>query len=238
MHKLIIANWKSHQNVNEIKEWLAGFKRQMSEGIFVDENKDEQVAVVIAPSFVNLALVEDFLNQEKQFSGFVSLATQDLSPFAEGSYTGEVGTENLTGHGVKYAIIGHSERRKMFEEDHTQVAKKVAAAVEAGIIPVLCLDEAYIEDQAKEIDQSLYEKCVIAYEPLSAIGSGNNAQVEDVERVVAKIRQVYGDVMVIYGGSVDKSNIQQYITVTDGALVGTASKQADDFVGILKAVAN
>ncbi len=159
---------------------------------------------------------------------------QDLSKFAAGSYTGAVSTANLADLHVKYAILGHSERRNYFHETHADVAGKVAQALDVGITPVVCVDREYVQAQAAAIAPEQLNKCVIAYEPLSAIGTGNNAPVDVVKQTVDQIRQVFGDVSVLYGGSVTAENISEYLLVTDGALVGGASLEIGIFIELLQ----
>lgn len=216
--KLIIANWKSNKLQADVEAWLGEFK--------ADTN---QVDVVIAPPFTYLAQVG------LQLPAGTKLGAQTVSSFPMGSYTGAVNAHQLKGLGVKYVIVGHSERRRYFHEDHQDVAKQVQEVVAQNMTPVLCLDKEYIEDQAHALDPGLYKACIVAYEPLAAIGSGHNEPVGEVKKVVEKIREVYGAVPVIYGGSVTEDNIGEYMLVCDGALVGGASLEAKQFDSLVAA---
>lgn len=220
MQKLFVANWKSNKNQEEVKLWLAAFKPYI--GL---EQK-----VVIAPPSPFLAMVAEKIKTNQD----ISLAVQNLSSYPAGSYTGEVCARNLEGLGVKYAILGHSERRRYLGETHQDVANKVVQTLENGMIPIVCLDQDYIEGQAQLIDPELLSKCVVAYEPLAAIGTGESAPVKEVVGVVAEIKSVFGQVAVLYGGSVNPDNIAPYLAVTDGVLVGGASLDAAVFAELLQ----
>jgi len=213
--KLIIANWKSHKLEVEVSKWMTEFKQQ-----FQSSELLEFVQLVVAPAL-------PYLHQVKlELPDGVALGAQAVSPFPMGSYTGAVNAQQLKDLGVQYVIVGHSERRRYFHENHQDVAKQVQEVLAQQIKPVLCVDKDYIDEQAAALDSSTLKDCVIAYEPLAAIGTGNNEPVGEVKQVVEQIRDVYGQVPVIYGGSVDQSNIGEYMLVSDGALVGGASLDA------------
>ncbi len=221
--KYIIANWKSNKSRGEVENWMESFanvKVQMS-----------NVKTIICPPMSFLFTISDKLSDER-YQG-VELGVQDISPYPAGKYTGAVSARNLDGFGVKYAIVGHSERRKFFHETHQEIAAKVAQCVENGIMPIVCIDDDYLLDQAKAIETKYLEKCMVAYEEPSAIGTGQNEPLDHVIDVVSRIKKVFGDVRVLYGGSADASNAGQYLEATDGLLVGTASLEVDDFVDIL-----
>lgn len=220
MSKLFVANWKSNKNLEEVSQWFKDFKVEL----------DEDQEVVIAPPYPFLSLVADKI---KDLPG-VSLAVQNLSSYPAGSYTGEVCVRNLKGLGVKYAILGHSERRRYLGESHQDVANKVSQALNNSITPIVCVDQDYVEDQSLAIQAKLLEKCVVAYEPLSAIGTGENASVKEVASVVTEIKSVFGETPVLYGGSVNSENIEPYLKVADGVLVGGASLDAKMFAKLIE----
>jgi triosephosphate isomerase len=211
--KYIFANWKSNKNIHSAKKWLNDLN--------VVTAKHE---VILLPPFPILGAI-----YEQALEKSLKLGVQDLSPLSAGSYTGAVSAVNLEGLNVEYAVVGHSERRHYFEESDIDVANKVDQAIEAGITPVVCVDEDYIESQSYAIDNKYYDKCIIAYEPLSAIGTGEEMKPEKVSAVVKRIRKVFGNVRVIYGGSVDGSNVKDYLEVCDGVLVGGASLKVSEF---------
>lgn len=220
MSKLFVANWKSNKTLEEVRQWMDDFK--------VELNDDQEI--VIAPPYPFLSLVADKI---KDLPG-VSLAVQNLSSFPAGSYTGEVCVRNLEGLGVKYAIVGHSERRRYLKESHQDVANKVSQALNNGITPIVCVDQDYMEDQAQLIESDLLSQCVVAYEPLVAIGTGENAPVKEVAKVVKEIKEVFGEVPVLYGGSVSPDNVILYLEITDGVLVGGASLDVGVFAELIK----
>jgi triosephosphate isomerase len=227
MSKLIIANWKSHKNLAEAGEWLTEFADSGVTG------SADTLTVAIAPSFPLVSNVATFL-QSLSLSK-IKVAVQDISPFPPGAYTGAVAAPTLQGLGITYAILGHSERRKYFHETHQEVANKVDQALQAGIIPVVCVDDEYVTQQASAIRPDVLSECVVAYEDLESIGTGKNKDPDMVARVTAMIKEAFGPVKVLYGGSVSVSNIATYLEITDGVLVGTHSLVAQDFISLLRA---
>jgi triosephosphate isomerase (TIM) len=227
MSKLIVANWKSHKSREAVEKWMDEFEKSSAK-------ISSEIEVVLAPAMPSLMFVSNCLLDRKDHPQ-TRLAVQDLSPFPPGAYTGAVSTENLEGFKVHYALLGHSERRRYFAETSQDVANKVDQAIQAGIKPIVCVDKDYIRSQAAAIGDELLSKVVVAYEPLEAIGSGLEEPIETVTKIVGEIRKVFGQVPVIYGGSVSAANIAAYLEVTDGALVATHSLDADDFKRVLTA---
>lgn len=232
MTKLIIANWKSNHNLQTAKEWAASVEGYL-------DSFRVNARVILAPPYSLLAGLRRIADRT-----LIELAVQNLSHQAAGSYTGEVCSQNLEGLGVKLAIVGHSERRRLFSETDDQVAQKALLAINAGIKPILCLDESYLESQIQKVKDQFLEnqinfeeqEMIFAYEPVSAIGSGQNESAEKVSQVVRLIRKVYGaKCSVVYGGSVNAENISDYLAVADGVLVGGASLHADSFIQLLSA---
>jgi len=227
MTKLIVANWKSNHNKHSAIEWLNKVNSFLQE-------KENNLSLVLAPPFPILSAVGDIVE-----ANGIKLAVQDLSQFSAGSYTGAVCADNLQDLGINYAILGHSERRRYFQETDEVVAQKVQQALEANINPVLCLDEPYLESQLKVLQETIQEKeklqnsLVIAYEPLQAIGTGQSEDPEHVGQIVAQVKATY-QVPVLYGGSVNSENVSQFLAVSDGVLVGSASLEADSFIFLLQ----
>ncbi len=212
MSKLLIANWKSHKTHAGLLSWWDEFMRDF-------QLKEGNLLAIAAP-FTLLGELKKIIEPIEN----IKLAAQTVSPFPMGSYTGEINAQQLSELGVKYVIVGHSERRRYFHETDELVADQVREVLAAGMTPVLCVDEGYIESQAQALDDDALAHCVIAYEPLAAIGSGVAADVGSVAAVVKTIRSVYGSqVPVLYGGSVTPENVGEYVLVCDGALVGGAS---------------
>ncbi len=233
MTPLLIANWKSHKNEAQALAWLEIFAAFWSK-------YQGQSQVVIAPPASLLGSLDWFFREKiaSTLPGQLSLGVQDLSPFPSGAYTGALSIENIANFQVKYAIVGHSERRRYFHETHAEVANKVDQALAAGITPVVCVDVDYVESQAAAIARDQLEKCVVAYEPLEAIGSGVNQPIIEVKPVVSAIKAAFGKVPILYGGSVSSQNVAEYTDVVDGFLVGSKSLDAQEWIEIIKKAGN
>ena len=219
MDKLIFANWKSQKLVSQIEPWV--------------------VAVGAPPAGVSVIVMAPFSllgSVGSQLPVGIGLGAQDVSPFPLGAYTGEIAAAQLADMKVTHCLAGHSERRKYFAETSEQVAKKCEQLLQVGITPVVCVDEPYLEEQLGLLSAEVLKACVIAYEPLSAIGTGDNAPLDVVRTMVEKIKQL-ADVPVIYGGSVTSDSIGEYLLVCDGALVGSASLDGSAFAKLLAVAA-
>jgi triosephosphate isomerase (TIM) len=223
MSKLIIGNWKSHKTQAEAQQWVETLSSQPI---------TEKVQVVIAPPFPFLPV----LHWQLQNTAHVSLGTQTISPFPAGSYTGAVSGRNLLELGVTHAIVGHSDRRRYFGETSQDVAKQVDQCLQNNIVPVVCVDLDYVAEQASAIANDQLTKCVVAYEPLEAIGTGNNVSVEEVEKAKQRIQTAFGKVEVLYGGSVNSGNVSQYLPIVDGFIVGKASLDVTEFAELVRLV--
>ena len=242
--KLIIANWKMNLTINEASLFVHKLDAMI-------ENHPN-VEVVLSPTMLALQPVHLQI-QHHHFN----LAAQNFYWRDSGAYTGEVAATQLRGL-VKYALVGHSERRHVFHERNTEIRNKVQAAFRNGIIPVLCVGETAGERTNGETNDVIFDqltgglsnitsdeadKLVLAYEPVWAIGTGNSATATDVERVVKAIRShikhLFGadaaeKVRVLYGGSVNVDNATAYLSVkgVDGLLVGGASLDVHAFASI------
>lgn len=220
--KYLVANWKSNKSRDDVEEWMERFEAQVA------QPEQHQAQIILCPPMPSLMYVSNRLLDRKVFSN-AYLGVQDVSPYPAGSYTGAVSTYNLDGFNVQYALVGHSERRRYFHETSLDVAKKVRECVDKNITPIVCIDEPYLLEQAETLEKKLLEKCLVAYEPLAAIGSGDNAPVEKVIEMVERVHLLFGEVPVLYGGSVDSGNAQDYLAITDGVLVGGASLDVAEF---------
>lgn len=221
----LVANWKSHKTLAEAEHFV-------TEGSTPTEN----VTQIICPPVPYLASISQLIKSQ-QLS--VSLGVQDVSPYPFGAYTGAVAVD-MVKEWVTYAIIGHSERRRYFHESDQEVANKVSRALEAGITPILCVDEPYLESQIGTLDEGLRGTCLFAYEPVSAIGSGHPDTPEHAEAVAQRVQaQVRAEVVVLYGGSVTAENIKSFTDQPHiaGALVGGASLDPQSWHALIKAVA-
>lgn len=222
MTKLIIANWKANHHWQSAKHWLqelADFRPQLA---------TNQSEIVLAPPAPLLAAVAERL-AEQQLQ--LTLAAQDISQFGgqNEAYTGEIQPANLSGLGVKYVILGHSERRRFLGETYLEVAAKVQSALSAGMTPIVAVDEPDFIPQLSLIPTAVWPKMILAYEPVAAIGTGLNLAVAELSSVLAKIKKIAPQTQVIYGGSVNSQNVADYLSLTAGVLVGGASLAAADF---------
>jgi triosephosphate isomerase len=241
----IAANWKMHKTVAEAAEFVDALLPRIAA---------TQSDVVICPPFTALTAVV-----ERRYGTAVKVAAQNMHEEASGAYTGEVSAAMLVELDVEAVVLGHSERRQLFGETDEALARKVPAALAAGLEPILCVGEseeardagqteAVLEQQLQTdlagVDGSAIAGIVIAYEPIWAIGTGRTATPEQAQEACAFIRDTLrirggaGDsVRILYGGSVKPENAAELMAQADidGALVGGASLDPADFAAIVKA---
>ena len=243
---LIVANWKMNKSLNDAQQYgqellplLAGYTG---------------VEVVVCPPFTSLTLMSQIFRGSE-----IKLGAQNLFWEMKGAYTGEISPAMLVDAGCTYVILGHSERRQIMGENDTIINRKVRAALDAELIPILCVGETLQErenNRAREVVKEQLTRdlknitfapqgLVIAYEPVWAIGTGVNASSDDAQEMIgfirsylAKIydRELANSVRILYGGSVNEVNIAEFMgeVDVDGALVGGASLQANSFAGIVR----
>lgn len=227
--KLLIANWKSNKSLADTQQWIGSL---LKANIQVElQALSPQLELVIAPSNIFIASLQ---NQVATSALKVGLAAQDCSPFPLGAYTGAEAAAALVDLGASYCIIGHSERRRYFGETNNQVKEKVQAALDAGLQPVVCIDTDTLTEQFDVLGASMAQQCIIAYEPLAAIGTGFHPEANEVAAIHNQIRTLYQPRKVLYGGSVDADSALGYSTFSDGFLVGTASLQFEDFMALIR----
>lgn len=224
----IIANWKSNKTIAEALEWVAKVGPQLPKR---DPSTGSGLKVVVCPTFSVLPEVKKAIT----VGNFPMLAgAQDLSPFGMGAYTGEEPAAILKQF-VDLAILGHSERRKNFNETNEMIAKKVEQALANNITPLVC-----VQDEAMPVPEGCN---LIAYEPIWAISTGltNTPGVgradtpEDANQVAGVFKQKYGtELEVIYGGSVNSQNVKGFVSQDNisGVLIGNASLDAEEFTKI------
>ncbi len=213
--KYIIANWKANKDLGQAREWLETFSKNY--------RQNEDAIIIIAPSFPFLQEVVNFSKEIKN----IYTAAQDLSQFEEGSFTGEVTAKSLQGL-IDYVILGHSERRKNFNERNEIIAQKVELAHKYQIKTILCL--------GSKVDELIKGVEMVAYEPSEAIGTGNNESIENVLEFKKSLQ--LDNSKFLYGGSVNDQNIKDYLgsDQIDGLLVGGASLDAEQFSRIISVV--
>ncbi|RRQ20723.1 triose-phosphate isomerase [Thiohalobacter thiocyanaticus] len=244
---LVAGNWKMNGSLDSINTLLEGIKAGLG------EVKTAEVAV--CPPFVYIPQVVQMLSDTA-----VSVGSQDVSDEESGAFTGEVAGTMLRDVGCTYAIVGHSERRSIYGESDEFTARKFAAARRFGLTPILCVGELLEEREAgtteavvgRQLDAVIelegiaaLGEAVIAYEPVWAIGTGRTASPEQAQEVHAFIRNklagldagVADKVRILYGGSVKAANAAELFAMADidGGLIGGASLQAGEFLGICTA---
>ncbi|MFM7424789.1 MAG: triose-phosphate isomerase [Elainella sp.] len=238
MRKVIIAgNWKMYKTRAEALEMLQKFLDQL------DETPEDREIVICAP-FTVLETLSKALHGTK-----VRLGAQNVHWDAEGAYTGEISGPMLTELGVRYVVVGHSERRQYFGETDTTVNLRLKAAQKFGLIPILCVGESKQQRDVDETEDVITEQLeeglrgvdqtnlVIAYEPIWAIGTGETCDSAEANRITGLIHSQLKnpDVSVLYGGSVKPGNVDELLAQPeiDGALVGGASLAPGDFTRIV-----
>jgi len=246
LRKAIIAgNWKMNNTIEEAVKLVEELKPMV---------KDAQCEVVLCPTFICLQAVKNVVEGTN-----IKVGAQNMYFEEKGAFTGEVSPGMLQALGINYVIIGHSERRQYFSETDETVNKKLKAAFEHKLIPILCVGESLYERENKitkevigrqvkldlaNLTSEQVEKLIIAYEPIWAIGTGKTATSEQANETIGFIRNIvkelYGEEVgektrIQYGGSVKPSTIKEQMAMSDidGALVGGASLKAEDFAAIV-----
>ncbi len=241
---IIMGNWKMNGSIDDLKNFVQK----------VQKSSNTQIEYGLCVPYTLLSTLKD----ETKGTLF-RVGAQNMHFEDKGAFTGEISSDMLLDLGVDTVIIGHSERRAMFNESDEAVNLKLIKAISKGLMPILCVGETLEERQenkAKEIcknqlikafeniDSSDVEKIVIAYEPIWAIGTGKSASSKDAEEMASYIRSVVKDkygldisekIRIQYGGSVKPSNVEEIMSMPniDGALVGGASLKEDDFTYLI-----
>jgi triosephosphate isomerase len=243
---IVAGNWKMNTTVEEGMILVSEI---------VKKSKDlSNVKLIVAPPFTHIFSVGEKIKGTK-----ISLSSQNCASEAKGAYTGEISAEMLAGINVEYAIIGHSERREYYKETGEILLKKVELALANGISPIFCVGEnlnereenrhfkvvkKQIEEVVFNIDDNDFEKIIIAYEPVWAIGTGKTATAGQAQEIHSYIRKVLSEkfgkkaenTSILYGGSCKPDNAKEIFSKpdVDGGLIGGASLNADDFIAIAK----
>jgi triosephosphate isomerase len=244
MRKILVAgNWKMHGSKAMVNGLLKGL---------LAAPDSERAELAVFPPFPYLALAQSLLSGSS-----IAWGAQTLNPVAQGAHTGEVSAPMLLDTGCRYVLVGHSERRSLYGESDADVAERFAAALAAGLEPVLCVGETLEEREQGRTEQvverqlqAVLERCgvdgfrraIVAYEPVWAIGTGKTATPDQAQAVHAFIRDKFasrddiiaGQLRILYGGSVNGSNAADLFAREDidGGLVGGASLKAEDFLTI------
>ena len=215
----IIANWKSHKDSVQAKDWLGQLAHLSS----------HDITLILCPPFT---LLQELNTLIKQHNFPIHIGAQDISPFNEGPYTGEVSGEQIREF-AEYVLVGHSERRMLLGESDALIAEKVARALENKLTPIF-----FMQNIATPIPQGV---TIVVYEPASAISTVSNGvgvDPQEVEKVAQEIKKTYNIHYVLYGGSVSPENIGTYkkLPSVDGVIPGKASLDPKQFTQIVNNV--
>lgn len=228
---LVVANWKSNKSPEEAKNWLAEFS-QIAKSV----NPSRPVKVIVCPPFIDLPYLSLALTTLK-LPFPVELGAQNVSPFGEGSYTGEVSAIQLTSL-VNYCLVGHSERRNNFHETNQEIYPKINNLITNKISPILCAQNQ--EEIPQEITKFSPQEILIMFEPAKAISSEGVYKAESpqtVKETLALWHEKIGDYRYLYGGSVNENNCRELLASgVEGFVVGHASLSPSSFLGIIKNV--
>jgi triosephosphate isomerase len=244
--KIVAGNWKMNKSFQEAEELIGELATKL-------EDKELKCEVVVCPPALYLEMASDYADES-----IFCVGAQNVSEHEHGAYTGEISSEMLDSVDVDFCIVGHSERRKYFDEDNYLLANKVNRVLDHDMIPIYCCGEVIeereknihfdiVEQQIKEglfhLSEDEFSNIVIAYEPVWAIGTGLTATPEQAQEMHAFIRKLvakkYGetaaaDCTILYGGSCNAQNAVELFAQkdVDGGLIGGASLKADDFIKI------
>jgi triosephosphate isomerase len=252
MKKIIIGNWKLNLDHLEAIQLLQKLNYSLNTDI------DEKISIVVAPSHTSLRSIQTIIDADKLN---IFLSSQDVSMFNDGAYTGEVSAHQLAKLNISYCIVGHSERRQHFNETDEFVNIKVNNLINKEITPIICFGESndqrtegnymdfllnQIENSTKGLRKDKVDEIIFAYEPIWAIGTGQNASLQDIVEVISKVKEFISKksffneekIKFIYGGSVSPDNSYEILNskIIDGALVGGASLDVDKFIKIIESV--
>lgn len=247
---IIAGNWKMNLLPSEAKHYSEELRSLMPRG--------KTCETVICAPFTHIPALRRALKDNR-----IAVGAQDVSSHENGAFTGEISADMLADLGARYVIVGHSERREYHGEDNFTVGRKAFAAIENDIQPIICVGETLEQREhgitmehiscqlisaLSFIPEDKVRKCVIAYEPIWAIGTGKTASPEEAQEVCGHIRRVlrehYGarlarSVSILYGGSMKGSNAKELLSMPDidGGLIGGASLKPSEFIQIISAVA-
>ena len=252
MKKIIIGNWKLNLDHLESIQLFQKLNYSLNTDI------DEKISIVVAPSHTSLRSIQTIIDADKLN---IFLSSQDVSMFNDGAYTGEVSAHQLAKLNISYSIVGHSERRQHFNETDEFVNLKLNNLINKEITPIICFGESsdqrtdgnyidflinQIEISTKGLRKDKVDEIIFAYEPIWAIGTGQNASLQDIVEVISKVKEFISKksffkeekIKFIYGGSVSPDNSYEILNskIIDGALVGGASLDVDKFIKIIESV--
>lgn len=244
--KIVAGNWKMNTTIAE--------GNALVEEVVKKAGEVKNALLIVSPPFTHLSNIADRVKNSQ-----VALSAQNCATEDSGAYTGEVSAKMIASTSAKYCILGHSERREYYGETDATLNKKLAECFKNGLLPIFCVGEklderesnrhfdvvkAQIENTINKLNDSEFEKVIIAYEPVWAIGTGKTATPEQAQEMHAFIRKTLAgkfgtkaeDTSILYGGSCKPSNAKEIFSKkdVDGGLIGGASLVADDFIAIAK----
>jgi triosephosphate isomerase len=246
--KIIAGNWKMNNDLAATQNLISNLLKSLT--------GNEKCDIIVCPPFISLSEAGTQLK-----NSVVKLGAQNMYFENDGAFTGEVSAQMLKSAGCEFVILGHSERRAIFNESDSLINKKIKKAISSGLKPIFCVGETLeqrekgitkdiiktqITEGLKDISAGEVKSLIVAYEPVWAIGTGRNATPEQAQEVHEFIRSlikekysegIAGNLIIQYGGSVKPDNAKDLLSRKDidGALVGGASLKADSFLGIIKA---
>ncbi|MFI4918233.1 MAG: triose-phosphate isomerase [Legionellales bacterium] len=243
--KTVVGNWKMNGQTQQVLQLI----NQLQQSV----DADSMTQVVVLPPAIYMPLVKELLGDSK-----IALGAQNVYPQDFGAYTGELSAPMLADFNCHYVLVGHSERRQYFNEDENFVAEKFHHVKDHGMIPILCVGETLTEREKGQTEQVIarqllavrkksadcFNACVVAYEPVWAIGTGVTATPAQAQEMHQFIRGLVAEVnsndaeqlSLLYGGSVNENNARALFAMPDidGGLVGGASLNAEQFLEIIK----
>jgi len=245
--KIVAGNWKMNTSLNE------GLQLSKEINLMAADIKNKNISIAISPPYTHLYEIK------KNLGNNIILTAQNCSYEEKGAFTGEISPQMLKSVGCKAIIIGHSERRKYFQETNAELAKKVSLCLKYELTPIFCCGEELkdresnnhfniVKNQIKEalfyLDKDNMKKIIIAYEPVWAIGTGVTASPDQAQEMHAYIRDlikeqygeaISGSLSILYGGSCKADNAESLFSMpdVDGGLIGGASLKAKDFIDII-----
>ena len=249
--KIVAGNWKMNMALSE------GVSLADSINKCLINRPHDGAAVILCPPFIHLASVNEILK-----NGKISVGAQNCASEVSGAFTGEISADMIKSAGAEYVIIGHSERRTLYNEDDALLNKKILLALKSGLKVIFCCGEVikereeniHFEVVKRQVEIGLFNltveqisNIIIAYEPVWAVGTGLNATPEQAQEMHAFIRKLimekYGyeasnDMSILYGGSCKPSNTGEIFSKpdVDGGLIGGASLKMEDFIGIIETI--
>ena len=233
MSKIIVGNWKMNGTLSSVREITTKL-------VTLSQEQSTQATVVLCPSYPHLESTAAILAKST-----LKLGAQDCASTPNGAYTGQVSAAMLKDLACGYVILGHSERRTQMAENAALIGEKIQRVLEAGLIPIVCVGEKSKDrDEERAVDIVMaqaeavfHPSCLLAYEPVWAIGSGQIPSRNQIEEMHQALAQSYPSTDILYGGSVKSSNAAEILSIENvgGLLVGGASLHVNEFWSIVQA---